>query len=148
MHPSLSLLTGKTISHVWCGAYSALYLEIGTLFEGRAYGNGAAGNLCGEITLYAGFDWRFSGPWSSFASDELSSGRRQVVISSLLGATVSSAQLSGNRVELVIAASNGVRLSTLSPNPLEPNWSLSFNAQNPGHLYIQNGILRIDRAGC
>lgn len=147
MHPSLSLLTGKTISHVWCGAYSALYLELGALSEGRAYGNGAAGNLCGEITLYAGFDWRFTGPWTTFASDELSTGRRQVVISSLLNATVSSAQLSGSRVELVIVASNGVRLSTLSPNPLEPNWSLSFNAQNPGHLYIQNGILRVDRSG-
>jgi hypothetical protein len=145
MQPSLSLLTGKTISHVWCGAYSALYLEIGALSEGRAYGNGAAGNLCGEITLYAGFDWRFNGPWSAFASDDLSTGRRRVVISSLLNATISSAGLSGSGVELTIATSSGVRLVTHSPTPLNPNWSVSFNAQTPGHLYIQNGLLRIER---
>lgn len=147
MPPSLSLLTGKTISHVWCGNYSALYLELGELSEGRRYGNGAAGNICGEITLYAGFDWRFSGPFASFPSDDLSAGRRQVVISSLLQATVLSAHLSGNGVELSVALSNGVRLTTYSPNPLEPNWSLSFNAQNPGHLYIQNGVLRVEHAG-
>jgi hypothetical protein len=147
MQPSLSLLTGKTISHVWCGDYSALYLEIGELFEGRAYGNGAAGNLCGEITLYAGFDWRFDGPWSAFASDALSAGRRKVVISSLLGATISSAGLSSGGVELTIATSTGVRLVTHSPTPLNPNWSVSFNAQNPGHMYIQNGLLRVERSG-
>lgn len=144
MPPSLSLLTGKTISHVWCGDYSALYLELGELSEARRYGNGMMGNICGEITLYAGFDWRFSGPWASFGSDDLSAGRRQVVISSLLQATIQSARLSGNGVELSIVASNGVSLITHSPNPLEPNWSLSFNAQNPGHLYIQNGTLRVE----
>lgn len=149
MQPSLSLLTGKTISNVWCGAYSALYLEVGALSEGRAYGNGATGNLCGEITLYAGFDWRFAGPWSSFASDELSMGRRKVVISSLQGATIRSAGLSKGGIELTIETSSGVRLVTHSPTPMNPNWSVSFNAQtNPldpgGHLYIQNGMLRVE----
>ena len=70
-----------------------------------------------------------------------------MVISSLLQARVESARLSGNGVELSIALANGVRLRTQSPNPLEPNWSLSFNADNPGHLYIQNGVLRVDHAG-
>ena len=56
--PSLELITGMVISHVWFGHGSALFLELGSLSEGRERKDGSIGNPIGAITVMIDFNWR------------------------------------------------------------------------------------------
>jgi hypothetical protein len=57
-HHSLDDLTGKTVSHVWRGHGSALFLELGKLSEKGLRKDGSRKNPAGEISVLADFGWR------------------------------------------------------------------------------------------
>ena len=131
MQPTLEQLVGHTVSHVWFGDYSALYLELGQLTPG------ATRNPQGQFTIYAGFDWRLEGGGSNSGGFNSSSTANQ-----LLGTAVTGAKLSVDSSELEVGFSNGVHLITVSLG--EPDWHVSFRPSNL-HLCIEGGRLVVDR---
>lgn len=142
--PSLSLLVGKTINHAWFGDYSALYIELGELSIGRVRRDGAIGNSLGEISIYAGFGWNLNGPEATFSSHSIGREAYPTLVSYLLHEAITYVGLAGKNTELEIKLSNGYRLVSTSEDALNPEWSVSFNAQKLGHLCITQGRLYVD----
>jgi len=143
--PSLSMLIGKAVSHTWFGDYAALYLEIGDLTEGEIRRDGSCGNPIGEITLYAGFDWRIERKQSILGGSKNSTRRRLSLSNKLIGASIISAELLGRIPELQLTLSNSLWLVTFNSYNGQPDWSVSFNSLRLGHLCVERGRLSIDR---
>lgn len=141
--PSLALLTGMPISHVWFGHGSALFLELGALSEGRSR-NGRTGNPVGEVSVIADFGWRVERQRSILGGSGDSKRRWTSVSKKLLGASVLSAQTVGRIPELELQLSNGLWLVTFSRYEGQPTWAVLFRALGLGALYIKRGVLHVD----
>ena len=142
--PTLEMLVGKRVSHVWLGDYSALYVELGELSPGRIRRNGSIGNPRGEITIYVGFDWRIEKIKSIVGGRNASTKKRCSIVEGLLQRTVETVEISSRIPELQIQFSSGLWLVTFNPNAGQPNWSIGFNALGLGHLCVNRGSLNID----
>lgn len=146
MDPSLDLLVGHTVSHVWFGHFSALFLELGELStKDRTRRDGSPGNPRGEFTVYAGFDWRIERPKSVYGSRDCSRRRQRTITMKLLEATVASVTTCGRLPELEIGFSNGLWLVTFGLGRGDPDWTVSFNRPSTLHLSPKRGRLAIDR---
>ncbi|MDX8400544.1 MAG: hypothetical protein R8K20_09910 [Gallionellaceae bacterium] len=84
-----------TISHVWFGHCSALFLELGVLSEGRKRKDGSIGNAQGEITVMADFGWRVERQRSILCGSDDSKRRWVSASKKLLGASIISGQVVG-----------------------------------------------------
>ena len=138
MHPSLDLLIGKTVSHVWFGHGSALFLEIGALTESKRQ-NGELGNPKGELTVIADFGWRIEGQRSIVCGSGDSERRMSSAAQKLLGASVQAAQVAGRIPELQIELSNKLYLVTFSRYQGQPVWAVLFNSPQLGSLGVKGG---------
>lgn len=136
--PSLDLLIGKPVSHVWFGHGSALFLELGTLSESKR-ANGTAGNPKDEITVMTDFGWRIEGQRSVVCGSGESECRMASAVQKLLGASVVAAQAAGRIPELQIELSNKLWLATFSRYQGQPTWALLFNSPKLGALGVQGG---------
>ena len=148
MNPELllSALVGKPVSHVWFGDYSALYLELGVLTPSdRVRRDGSAFNPRGEMSIYAGFDWRIERPRSIFGSRDCSRRRQRTMTTSLLGSTIVAASTFGRIPELQVEFSNGLWIATFGLSRGSPDWHVTFRSPTTIHLCAQNGRLFIDR---
>ncbi len=143
--PSLSLLIGKPISHVWFGDYSALYLELGELAPGHVRRDGSLGNPIGEVTVYVGFDWRIERKKAAFITSQARPIQYDALIEQFKGAAIVSISLSSSSKELEILFSNSNSLVTQTSDSPDPEWSVGFNVPSMGHLSVEKGILRHDR---
>jgi len=142
----LSDLVGKPVAHVWFGDYSALYLELGVLTASdRKRRDCSVLNLCGEISIYAGFDWRIERPRSIFGSRDCSRRRQNSMSTGLLGSTITAVSTFGRIPELQVGFSNGQWIATFSLTPGNPEWQVSFRTPATIHLCTQNGRLFIER---
>jgi hypothetical protein len=142
--PSFDLLVGLEVSHTWLGDYSSLYLELGELTAKRRK-DGTAGNPEGEITVYAGFGWRVERPRSILGGNKSGQNQWSVLAKKLEGAVVLSAELTGRVPELSIRLSKGFTLATFAADRGQPQWTISFNKLDLGHLCVRNGHLSHDQ---
>jgi len=142
--PSLALLAGMPISHVWFGYGSALFLELGVLSEGRKRKDGSIGNPRGEVTVTVDFGWRVERQRSILCGSGDSKRRWASVSEKLLGASVLTAQTVGRIPELELQLSNGLWLVTFSRYKGQPTWSVSLRALGLGALHIKGGRLHVD----
>jgi len=142
--PSLELLAGMNISHVWFGNGSALFLELGKLSEGRKRKDGSAGNPEGEVTIIVDYGWRVERQRSIFCGSGDSKRRWESVSKKLHGASILSAQVVGRIPELQLKLSNGLWLVTFSRYEGQPNWGVGFNARGLGWLCIKGGRPYVD----
>ena len=101
----------------------------------------------GEVTIFAGYDWRLERKASIAAGSGDSLRKRSAVADSLLGTTVSFAGVTGRIPELQLAFSNGIWLSTFATQQGQPDWSVSFNLESPLHLCVERGVITLDRRG-
>ena len=142
--PSLDLVIGREVSHTWFGDYSSLYLELGELTAKRRK-DGTAGNPEGEITLYAGFDWRVERPRSILGGSKSERKQWPILAKRLEGATVRAVAITGRLPELIVSLSNGLTLATFNSSDGQPDWVVSFNRLGLGHLCVMNGHLAHDQ---
>ena len=144
--PSLDSLVGHTVSHVWFGDYSALYLELGELTPSKLIRrDGSLGNPRGEFSVYAGFDWRIERPRSVYGSRNCTRRRQRSITAKLLGTNVTSASVFGRLPELQIGFSSGLWLTTFGLGRGDPDWSVSFRHPSILHLGTTKGRLSVDR---
>ena len=141
----LDSLVSHTVSHVWFGDYSALYLELGELTPSKLIRrDGSPGNPLGEFTVYAGFDWRIERPRSVYGSRNCTRRRQRSITAKLLGTRVTSASVYGRLPELQIRFSSGMWLTTFGLGRGDPDWSVSFRHPSTLHLCTTNGKLSVD----
>lgn len=141
--PSLQVLLGKTISHVWFSDYSVCYLELGSLREGRLRRDGSPGNPFGECTLFLGYDWAVNVSERFLLRKEIHFCEQEKLwlVDKLLGAIIESIEVGSKSCELEIGLSTGIKLKTLSDDSNNPDWDVRFNELN-GYLYINNKEMR------
>jgi hypothetical protein len=142
--PNLELLVGMTISHVWLGFGSALFLELGILTEGRKRKDDSVGNPKGEITIMVDYDWRIEGNRSILGGSQDSRKRCISISKKLLQTSVISAQLVGRIPELQLQLSNGLWVVTFSHQKGQPSWAILFSALGLGSLGVERGKLKVD----
>jgi len=138
--PSIAEVCGLKVSIIWFGDYSALYLELGELTP-QSRKDGSAGHPLGEVTLYAGFDWRVEGPRSIRGGSKSRRSRRGVLAKRLEGSTILKAEVTGRIPELAVHFSNGWWLVTFDAYGGQPEWTIHFNKPDLGHLGVKNGRL-------
>jgi hypothetical protein len=144
--PTLDSLVGLAVSHIWFGDYSALYFELGELTPSKLIRrDGSSGNPRGEVTVYAGFDWRIERPRSVYGSRDCTRRRQRSMTAKLLGAVVTSASVYGRIPELQLGFSSGMWLSTFGLSKGDPDWRISFRRPSILHLSTKNGRLSFDR---
>jgi hypothetical protein len=117
-------LIGLPVSHIWRGYGSAIFLEFGSLHEGRIRRNGSPGNPKGEWTLMIEWSWRIEGKrriWCGSWSDE---ERWPRAFACLNEKTVTSLQLFGRIPEIDIGLSNGLHLLSMMTAEGDPEWGL------------------------
>jgi hypothetical protein len=118
----LSAANGMTVSLVWFGDYKAMYIELGKLAPSKHK------HPQGEVTVYAGFHWQ--------GEIEKPHG------TAILGAKILNVEVQPDS-ELLVAFSNGIRLST-GVKGEEAEWSVTV--QNCAHLSADKGRLHVDPA--
>jgi hypothetical protein len=140
----LTDLLGMSVSHVWFSDYTVFYLELGILTPNEMRRrDGSLMNPEGQISIYAGFDWRIERPLSIFCSRDSTRRQRESVCQGLVGTRISEVALFGRIPELSIGFSSGVWLATFGLSRGDPDWSISFN--DPGvHLFTKRGRLAIE----
>lgn len=129
-------LVGQSISHVWKGYGSALFLELGQL---TPHDSDPSLNPTGRWCISLEWDWRVeSGRKILFGSSNRST---EIVerISLLQGCTIQSVELSEPILELKILLSNGVRVRTASMLSGDPGWSIRLGDDR--WLYVHAGEL-------
>jgi hypothetical protein len=142
--PSLAMLAGMVVSHVWFGHGSALFVELGELSEGRTRTDGSAGNPSGAVTVMVDSGWRVERARSILAGSGDSKRRMASASNKLLGASIVSAELVGRIPELQLQFSNGLWLVTFSRYEGQPGWAVLFGAPRLGALCVELGRLHVD----
>ena len=146
MDPSFESLTGLCVSYLWFGDHTALYLELGELKAGKPRKDGTAGNPLGQITVYAGYDWRIEKTASIYSNKASANDRHQQAAAEVQQSTITYASAVGRLPELEIGFSNGLWLTTFAQNSGQPQWTVSFNTVGKGHLCVARGRLCFDRS--
>jgi hypothetical protein len=135
------LLSGQRVSHAWL-SHSALYLELGRLSPGRKLKSGGMGNSRGQLSIFAGYEWRVERPLSIIGGSGSKPRRRSTVVSKLVGQTIESVGTSGRIPELRIEFSAGLSLVTFSNDCAQPDWAVHVNEGNCGYFEVRRGKLR------
>lgn len=115
---------GKTISRVWQGAGSSIFLEVGELTDHK-----------GELTIMIEWSWRVEDEnqikFGSFSeSDEFSD-----MLSTLSGLTVKSISFQARLPELVVQFIENIWLCSFSTVEGDPEWALI----TPEKTLVSNG---------
>jgi hypothetical protein len=115
-------LIGLSVSHVWQGHGSAIFLEFGALRQTTLH-EGETGNPRGEFTLMIERSWRIEdstkivcGSWSD---EELWLPE----LERLRGLTLTEVQLFGRLPEIAITLSNGRHLLSFATAEGDPEWT-------------------------
>lgn len=133
-----------TVSHVWFGHGSALFLELGSLSQGKKRKDGSVGNPQGEITVMADYDWRVERQRSILGGSNDSPKRRVSISNKLLRATIVSAKTVGRIPELQLQLSNGLWVVTFCHDEGQPTWAVGFKSLGLGWLCVERGKLCVD----
>jgi hypothetical protein len=133
-----------TVSHVWFGHGSALFLELGILSPGKKRKDGSIGNPQGEITVMVDYDWRVERQRSILGGSSDSPKRRVSISNKLLNVTITSAQTVGRIPELQLQFSNGLWVVTFSHDEGQPTWAVGFKSLGLCWLCVERGKLCVD----
>ncbi|BCL75894.1 hypothetical protein JHS3_16300 [Jeongeupia sp. HS-3] len=141
--PFTEAILGKTVSHVWRGHRSALFLEFGMLTP-RTKRNGDPGNACGQISLMIEWGWRIERPRSILGGCWSEEKRWPGMFKQLLGSKVDGVEFIGRLPEIVVLLSNGLRVVSFMPAEGQPQWTLLAHSPALGDLSVKRGRLYLD----
>ena len=141
--PFTEALMGKTVSHVWRGYGSALFVEFGELAPGKVR-KGKDGNPVGEPTLMIEWSWRIENPRSILGSSWSSEGKWPGMFKKLIGSKVVSVEFFGHIPEICISLSNGRRIVSFSTVEGQPEWELLTRKPALGSLCVSGGHLSVE----
>ena len=142
-NPFINALIGKSVSHVWNGHGSALFIEFGELTP-KKRANGSDGNPVGEITLMIEWSWRFERQYSILGGSWSSKRKWTGMFKKITGSSVMNVEIFGNLPEIYITLSNGLRIVSFMTAEGQPEWTLLTRNPSLGHLCVKRGRLSID----
>lgn len=141
--PFFDALIGKTVSHVWRGHGSAIFLEFGKLTP-RTIKDKTPGQPFGELSLMIQWSWRLERPKSILCGSWSSEGLWPGAFEKLKGATVSEVQLHGHLPEICVSLSNGLRVASFITVEGQPEWAILTNQPKIGSLCVKRGSLYVE----
>ncbi|MCZ7647524.1 MAG: hypothetical protein M5U26_20080 [Planctomycetota bacterium] len=98
-----------------------MFLEIGRLCNNRR-----ANQPCGQVTIMVEAQWRIEGPRSILVGSGFSDRRIDKRLATLLGASVTSIEITGRVPEIAIEINDGRRFVTFTHWDSQPRWSIGF----------------------
>ena len=132
-------LVGMTVSHVWRGLGSALFIEFGELTP-RLRGDGSTGNPEGELSLGVEWDWRIEDATSIVFGSGTTDEDWPAHFRRLNGLHVWNLQLTDRLPEIDLAFSNGFRLRTFCTGDSQPQWFvIDKRISTAGEFCVEDG---------
>jgi hypothetical protein len=141
---SVVSLIGLTVSHIWQGYGSAIFLEIGDLAQGRKRRDGSLGNPVGAFTFSFEWSWRIEGKRTIWCGSNSDRETWPNALVRLQGALVESVSLYGRLPEIDLGFSNGLHLSSMTTVKGDPDWGLIDRARLMCFA-VRAGRIAIDR---
>jgi len=144
--PFIEALKGKSVTHVWRGHGSAIFLEFGALTETRRR-DGTPGQPDGELTLMIAWSWRVERPRSILCGSWSSERRWPAMFRHLVGNEVSQVEFLGKLHEISVSLSNGLRVVSFMTAEGQPSWALIARQPRLGSLHVRKGSLCVQAPG-
>ena len=138
--PFFEAVTGKTISHVWRGYGSALFLEFGELTPQTSH-DGRDLDPSGHITLMIEWSWRISTENSILAGSWSDEETWPDIFQDLVGSTLEAIELFGELPEVRLTLSSGHRVVSFMTSDGQPEWALISRQPDLGSLSVEAGTL-------
>jgi|GEM_PF-5229697 len=127
----LSGVVGMDVSHVWFSDYSVVYFELGLLTASQKIRrDGSVMNPTGQVTIYAGYDWRIERENLILCSRDCEKELRHTICKNLKNFKITEVSVFGRIPELSVGFSNDVWLATFGLSKGDPDWSVTFNEQS------------------
>jgi len=114
-------LIGMGVSHVWRGAGTAIFLELGELTHGTGR------NAQGEASIMIEWSWRVERPQSVLFGSFSSLRKIEGQLQRLTGLTVEEIAVSGRLPEIVVRLSGNLWLHSFTTVEGQPEWSVLFH---------------------
>ncbi len=141
--PFIDVLKGKSVTHVWRGYGSAIFLEFGALTERKRCGD-TLSQPNGELTLMIEWSWRVEKPRSILAGSWSSERRWPSVFKRLIGCEVRQVDFLGTLPEISLSLSKGLRVVSFMTAEGQPAWALIARQPNLGSLSVKRGRLYVE----
>lgn len=140
--PFFKAVVGRTVSHLWRGHGSALFVEFGKLSP-TVLKDGRDGQPRGEVSLMIEWSWRVSSEISILVGSWSDEGEWPEVFQSLVGSTVEAVELFGELPEILVSLSDGNRIASFMTADGQPQWALISRQPKIGTLCVEAGALII-----
>ena len=118
---------GKTVSRVWSGAGSSVFLEVGDLFESK-----------GELTITMEWSWRVENTSNILYGTFSERAVFEKGLKELHGLSLEDISFHSRLPEVVVKLSNNIWVSSFSTVEGDPEWALITNTKT---LHSKNGEL-------
>ncbi|CAN5436869.1 hypothetical protein BH11PSE11_BH11PSE11_22910 [soil metagenome] len=135
---------GQTVSHVWRGFGTAIFLELGRLRERGPRKDGSKRNPEGDISVMIEWSWRIERPKSILGGSFSSERKFLGMLEKFSGATITDMAVTSGLPELILSFSNGLKLSSYMTAEGQPSWAIITRRPNLGTLYVQRGKLLVE----
>jgi len=140
--PFFSALLGKTVTHVWRGHGSALFIEFGELISTIRIDDEPSPPQ-GELTLMIEWSWRIERPKSILGGSWSNERRWPKMFEKLKGAKVTNVRTFGEIPEICVSFSNGLRVLSFMTADGQPEWAIITRTPNIGSLGVRRGALHL-----
>lgn len=140
---SAASLVGLSVSHVWRGYGSALFIEFGTL---QPVGNrdGAPGHPEGQVSLGVEWSWRIEDQTAIRCGSWSEEDLWEPVFNTLRHAQVVRCELFGTLPEVMITTGSGIRFLSFSTTDGQPQWHLVDRRDGPPRWFtVREGRLHL-----
>ena len=132
-------LKDLTISQVWFGYGSAIFIDLGLLTPTHLR-DGRQGHGRGEMTITAEYDWRLESRYSIESGSGDDQEVRESACRNLVGRQVVHVAVSGRLPEFNLALTDGLWFSSFTASQGQPDWAIFENRSLPSRwLHVEGG---------
>jgi hypothetical protein len=135
-----------TVSHIWRGAGSSIFLEMGTLIPStRVRRDGSQCNPRGEMGVMIQWDWRIEDETHILTGSSSDETEWLSFFDQILGSRIASLTLFARLPEIQISFSNGLYLCSLMTTDSDPGWAI-FDRRHDGvaSIGVREGRLHFE----
>lgn len=134
-------LVARSLSSVWRGYGSAIFLEFGEL-SARVRRDGSIGNSRGEYTVMIEWSWRIENENSIVCGSWSDDQNWASILKSLVGRKVQDVRLCGRIPELSIELSGGMYVVSFMTAEGQPAWAIfdrTLESAKSRFISVENG---------